>query len=109
MDLALLTGLDPLAQAPAEETAAADRAIRAELAQAALAYQVLYGTHSERLARALDAIGALLPPAASGARQVGASSPVRHRPWVWACDKCSDPGCEHRLLTALLAQRARPA
>ena len=37
--------------------------------------------------------------------------PARKRPtpWVWSCEKCSDPQCEHRLLTALLAQRARQA
>jgi hypothetical protein len=30
---------------------------------------------------------------------------LKNQPWVWMCEKCSDPQCEHRLLTALLAQR----
>ena len=29
------------------------------------------------------------------------------RPWVWSCDKCSDPECEHRLFSALLTAPKR--
>ena len=118
-DLVLLTGLeDAPATRPGEAARApvcpqaqemADSAIRAALTSAKISYRVLYGHSSERLAQACEALQSLLPaepvPAPPG--------PVRARkkptPWVWACEKCSDPQCEHRLLTALLAQRARRA
>ena len=29
------------------------------------------------------------------------TSDAASRRWTWACDKCSDPECEHRLFTAL--------
>jgi len=106
-DLRLLAALQGGASA-AEE--AAEQSIRAALAGAGLDYQVLHGAPDERLARALEAIAHLgTPPEprpeAEGAA-VPASAPAGTRPWVWMCDKCSDPQCEHRLLTDLLAGRA---
>lgn len=109
-DLVLLMGLQTSAESrieardPARE--AADLSIRARLALAAVSYQVLYGTSEERLAHALNAIESLLPRAEASPRQNRFSGGVKKQPWVWMCDKCSDPQCEHQLLTALLAQRA---
>jgi len=111
--LVLLAGLEFPADAADE---AAEQSIRAALAQSGLGYQVLYGPPAERLARALQAIEGLLPPAEQPffARQgaarpaSAASGSARQRPWVWMCDKCSDPQCEHQLLTALLAGRTCP-
>ena len=88
---------------PAQE--AADQSIRAALAHGAVAYRVLYGTMAERLAHALHAIESLLAPVPIRPRQKAASGNPQNQPWVWMCDKCSDPQCEHRLLTDLLAQR----
>jgi hypothetical protein len=111
-DLVLLMGMEPVAKTlgfPASgELAqeAADRSIRTALTDAALSYQVLYGTSEQRLDQALHAIQSRLPPARVGPRQSAPSDSAQNRPWVWMCDKCSDPQCEHRLLTALLAQRA---
>ena len=111
--LVLLAGLEFPADAADE---AAEQSIRAALAQSGLGYQVLYGPPAERLARALQAVQCLLPSAEQAflARQ-GAARPASatpdsasQRPWVWMCDKCSDPQCEHRLLTALLAGRPGP-
>lgn len=83
-----------------------DLALRARLALGAVSYGVLYGTHDERLTQALKSVKRLLPPSAAGLRQNYISGGEKQQPWVWMCDKCSDPHCEHRLLTALLAQRA---
>jgi len=99
--LVLLCGLESID--PSRQ--AADQAIRSALAAAGMAYCVLYGDASQRLAGALGAVERLQPglllrePQPSG----------RSKPWVWVCDKCSDPVCEHRLLSDLLAQRAAPA
>lgn len=107
-DLVLLAGLENSAHPPdghdASGREAADRSIRMALALAGLAYRVLYGTAAERLAHALHAVHALQPAACPPA-QAGRTPPAKKQPWVWMCDKCSDPQCEHRLLTALLARR----
>jgi hypothetical protein len=108
-DLVLLAGLEAPYPEPSPDAApgleAADGSIRAALARAGVDYRVLYGTAAERLAHALQAVESLLP-ATSPPRQAGRPGSLKSRqPWVWMCDKCSDPQCEHRLLTALLAQR----
>lgn len=71
-----------------------DALLRSTLVQAGLPFQVIYGLGEHRLAQALAALGK--PAAESGAGR---------KPWVWICDKCSDPVCEHRLLSDLLASR----
>ncbi|MDB5931948.1 MAG: hypothetical protein JWR60_3655 [Polaromonas sp.] len=93
----------------------ADLSIRQALADAALAYLVVYGTPAERLAHTLAAIESLLPeaenrsgPHADDALKAGSGSAMT-RPWAWLCDKCSDPACEHKLLSDLLVQRAGTA
>lgn len=112
-DLVLLCGLHPPAQCPIEAqdptVEAQDRLIRARLALAAVSYRVLYGTHEERLAHALNAIESLLPRAETSPRPNRLSGSVKQQAWVWMCDKCSDAQCEHQLLTALLEQRTRRA
>ena len=110
-DLVLLAGAETPAPVPckpapdaAPDLEAADRSIRAALALAGVSYRVLYGTPGERLDHALKAVESLLP-VASRSRQASRSSGPKNQPWVWMCEKCSDPQCEHRLLTALLARR----
>ena len=71
-----------------------DALLRSTLVQAGLPFQVIYGLGEHRLAQALAALGK--PAAESGSGR---------KPWVWVCDKCSDPVCEHRLLSDLLASR----
>jgi len=101
--LTLLCGLEST-QAQQET---ADQAIRAALAAEGAPYCVLYGSASQRLAQALGAVERLLPELLlqkpAPARKEG------NKAWIWVCDKCSDPVCEHRLLSDLLAQRAVPA
>jgi len=108
-DLVLLAGVEALTPVQgkekpdaAPEQEAADQLIREALA--GVSYRVLYGTAGERLAHALHAVDSLLP-AATRSRPAARPSGVKKQPWVWICDKCSDPQCEHRLLTALLAGR----
>ena len=71
-----------------------DALLRQALAQAQLPFQVIYGLGEDRLAQALSAL-----------KRSPAVREARRKPWVWACDKCSDPACEHRLLSDLLASR----
>ena len=94
-DVTLVTGLDlpwvadglqrdgPHVQGPI------DAQVRAMLGRAGLEYRVVYGSGTERVRNALAAIDASLAP-----RRAAPS-------WVWQCDKCSDPDCEHRLFTRL--------
>ncbi|OUM01036.1 hypothetical protein [Variovorax sp. JS1663] len=77
-----------------------DDALRAALIGAKLGFAVVHGDGAEQLANAWNAIGA---PADSDDR--GSAPPEANATWSWACDKCSDPTCEHRLFTELLAQR----
>ncbi|MGH8831935.1 MAG: hypothetical protein ACREXV_12720 [Polaromonas sp.] len=109
-DLTLLTGLET-AKTPAPAQEAADQSVRAALAHAGVPYRVIYGQGEERLAQALQAVESLLPRAEKHLRQSTIPGNTREGvsrsgAWVWVCDKCSDPQCEHRLLTDLLAQRA---
>lgn len=67
-----------------------DAQLRASLQQAGVAFRVVYGQGEERTRNALAPVLALLGEA---------SHPVQR--WTWACDKCGDPACEHRLFTAL--------
>ena len=102
-DLILLMGLDELPQGANE----ADQSIRAALSATGTAYAVLYGSHDERHSQALLLVHkrltetgmAGLPSSATG------SLTPKAKPWAWLCDKCSDPLCEHRLLSTLLASR----
>ena len=124
-DLVLLMGLELPVREPDmgdspvltarmnEAREAADQSIRAALRQAGMPYQVIYGSAEERLAHALAALEPLLKTAGQRLRHSPGAmsnpgSAGKTRPWVWVCDKCSDPQCEHRLLSDLLAGRARP-
>ena len=127
-DLVLLMGLETPVRGPDmgdlpaltaqmnEVREAADQSIRTALLQAGVPYQVIYGSAEERLTHALAALEPLLKTAGKRLRQSPGSvgspdSAGKARPWVpwvWVCDKCSDPQCEHRLLSDLLAGRARP-
>lgn len=110
-DLTLLTGLDlpwvadGLQRDGPQVREPVDTLVRAALARAGVAYRVIYGRGEERLANAVLAINSI----AIGEGSTGAESRFssKNRPWTWSCDKCSDPDCEHRLFSAILAQRPR--
>jgi nicotinamide riboside kinase len=109
-DHSLLLGLDlaPSARAlqphSAAERSRMDTLLRRSLTQASVPFQVIYGTGDERLRQALSALGALKSPAAKPETPPAETTSTR-KPWVWACDKCSDPVCEHKLLSDLLLKR----
>ena len=85
--------------APASPTPADDR-LRQALMEANLGFAVVHGDGPEQLANAWNAINAAADPdARRGARESAAA-------WSWSCEKCSDPACEHRLFSDLLAQRS---
>lgn len=81
-----------------------DPAWRSLLAQAGWSYQVLWGDHTtQRLDAAVRALHVVLPAAlreAPAPREASGSDSAR-RLRAWACEKCSDPQCEHRLFTTL--------
>jgi hypothetical protein len=104
-DQVLLMGLDlpaPHAAKPAQDSA--DQQLRQALSKTDLPYTVVYGTGAARLGNALGALQGLAgcghPPG------MPATSLQARRPWVWTCDTCSDPDCERRLLSDLLASRS---
>ena len=112
-DLVLLMGLVSAGTAPpAPALDAADQHIRTTLNQGGVAYQVIYGRGNERLQHALQACEDLrahsAPPVESGtiAAMAAMAGVKKPRAWTWMCDKCSDPVCEHRLLSDLLASRS---
>ena len=89
-------GLHRDASHPREDV---DALVRSLLQRAQVPFQVVYGQGPRRRDSAVQALvsAGVLPPAmGDGPRDAGAA-----RPWVWACDKCSDPACEHRLFARL--------
>lgn len=87
----------------------ADQSIRAALSHAGIPYRVMYGTSEQRLAQALEAAQSLRPRTPAFTRNTPGATPgpkKNQKAWVWVCEKCSDPACEHRLLSDLLAERA---
>ena len=109
-DVTLLMGLElPLAvdglqcEGPATREQV-DRRLRELLTASGIAFCVVYGQGEARLANALAALGFDLaaPAPGSAARDpapAGAEASPRPKRWQWNCEKCSDPGCEHRLFT----------
>jgi hypothetical protein len=93
-------------QEPAAAIAAlqAHQALRQSLHALGLAYQVLRGTPPAQQMQALQTLLPWLPELAGVLPQTGVES---RRPG-WRCSDCSDPACEHRSFTELLAQRAQP-
>ena len=77
-----------------------DAMIREALGRAQVPYRMVYGSGEERLLNALAAIG--VPRGTEGPASPSGAGP---RPWMWSCDKCSDPQCEHRLFTSMIAGR----
>jgi nicotinamide riboside kinase len=98
-DVILITGLDlpwvadGLQRDGPHVREPVDALIREALARAQVPYRVVYGRGDERLRNALSAI-----EAGSAESHTGNSN------WVWTCDKCSDPDCEHRLFSSLVGR-----
>ncbi|MGK6307055.1 hypothetical protein [Variovorax sp. DT-64] len=78
-----------------------DDMLRKALMDAKLSFAVVHGEGDEQLANAWNAINAA---ADAGDRRPAA--PAGTAAWSWACEKCSDPACEHRMFTDLVARRS---
>jgi nicotinamide riboside kinase len=104
----LVTGLDlpwvadGLQRVGAHVREPVDALVRTMLARAGVDYRVVYGSGEQRLRNALAALGSAQAPSAEPAPNMPSS---QQQPWVWHCEKCSDPQCEHRLFTSMLARR----
>jgi HTH-type transcriptional regulator, transcriptional repressor of NAD biosynthesis genes len=105
VDLTLLMGLDlpwvpdGLFRDSEAIRDATDAVVRRELQRAGIPFQTIYGQGAARLDQALRVLGRTL------GQDLGAPDadwPQGRRPWN--CEKCSDPDCEHRLFTTLLAR-----
>jgi HTH-type transcriptional repressor of NAD biosynthesis genes len=116
-DFTLLMGLDgawlqepqdsdsPKNSQDAAKRSHTDTLLRQALNRAGLAFQVVYGQGPQRLNNALLALG--LPSQDLAALEMREQSQfaIHQGRTVWQCNDCSDPECEHRLFTGLLAQR----
>lgn len=96
-DLTLVAGMDlpwvadGLQRDGANSQAPIDQRLRQVLAHYGLPFHVIYGTGPQRSHSALRLLQHRLGSLPPGPEQA---------PWI--CDKCSDPGCEHRLFTGLI-------
>ena len=105
--LTLLTGLDlpwvadGLQRDGAHVREPVDALVRAALDGAGIPYRIVYGSGTARLENALFAINSAAScEGFQGAQGIFRSDNVTSRPW--ACEKCSDPDCEHKLFSGLL-------
>lgn len=78
-----------------------DDMLRKALMDAKLGFAVVHGEGEEQLVNAWNAINA-----AVGADDPRPAALEGTAAWSWACEKCSDPACEHRLFSDLVARRS---
>jgi nicotinamide riboside kinase len=111
----LLTGLDlpwvadGLQRDGAHVRAPVDRLVRQALARAGIGYRVVYGQGHQRLNNALLALGLEGEDEAAWQTREDAQFAINQGRTVWQCNECSDPDCEHKLFTGLLAKRSNAA
>lgn len=111
-DTTLITGLDlpwvadGLQRDGPHVRGPVDTLVRQALERAGMAYRVVYGQGHQRLNNALLALG--LPGEDEAARMTreNAQFAINEGRTVWQCNECSDPECEHKLFTGLLAKRS---
>jgi hypothetical protein len=85
-----------------------DALLRERLLDASIGFEVIYGLgehrvhHALRAINAIDSIATCADSISANVQKAFISTPSdAAKPWVWSCDKCSDPDCEHRLFTRL--------
>jgi nicotinamide riboside kinase len=111
-DITLVTGLDlpwvadGLQRDGPHVRGPVDTLLRRALERAGISYRVVYGQGHQRLNNALLALG--LPGEDDAARTTreNAQFAINQGRTVWQCNECSDPACEHKLFTGLLAKRS---
>lgn len=82
-----------------------DRLVRQALERAGIAYRVVYGQGHLRLNNALLALGLPGENEAASAMREQSQFAINQGRTVWQCNDCSDPECEHKLFSGLLAKR----
>jgi len=83
-----------------------DTLVRQALERAGIAYRVVYGQGHQRLNNALLALGLPGEDVTARTTRENAQFAINEGRTVWQCNECSDPACEHKLFTGLLAKRA---
>jgi hypothetical protein len=78
-----------------------DARLRAALARGDLPYRVVYGLGDARTQAALLAIESIAVEL--DFTRVSGRKDLQYRPWT--CERCAEPGCEHRLFAKLLPSK----
>jgi HTH-type transcriptional regulator, transcriptional repressor of NAD biosynthesis genes len=110
-DTTLITGLDlpwvadGLQRDGPHVRGPVDTLVRQALDRAGIHYRVVYGQGPQRLNNALLALGMTGEDGAARETRENAQFAINQGRTVWQCNECSDPDCEHRLFTGLLARR----
>jgi nicotinamide riboside kinase len=109
MDVTLVSGLDIAWEADGIQRDGAharppvDALLRQTLDDAHIAYRVIYGLGDDRLHNAIKSISLnAINSVAAYAVNTWTTEHKYSEKWVWSCDKCSDPECEHQLFSQLL-------
>jgi nicotinamide riboside kinase len=82
-----------------------DTLLRQALEHSGIAYRVVYGQGHQRLNNALLALGMAGEDEAARTTRDKAQYAINEGRTVWQCNECSDPECEHKLFSGLLAKR----
>jgi HTH-type transcriptional regulator, transcriptional repressor of NAD biosynthesis genes len=111
-DITLVTGMDlpwvadGLQRDGPHVRGPVDTLVRQALAREGIAFRVVYGQGHQRLNNALLALGLEGEDEAARQMREQAQFAINQGRTVWQCNECSDPDCEHKLFTGLLAQRS---
>lgn len=103
--ITLLTALDlpwvadGLQRASPAVQAPIDALIRQSLLEAGSRWALISGSGEARIESALDALAPLLarPGQSQGLFSRLQQQQAAQKPWLWACEQCDVPECEHRL------------
>jgi nicotinamide riboside kinase len=109
MDITLVSGLDipwvadGIQRDGAHARPPVDTLLRQTLDDARIAYRVIYGLGDDRQHNAIKSIHLNTTNSiAACAINTWTTDQKHSKKWVWSCDKCSDPECEHRLFSQLV-------
>jgi nicotinamide riboside kinase len=111
-DTTLVTGLDlpwvadGLQRDGPQVRGPVDTLVRQALERAGIAYRVVYGSGHQRLNNALLALGLSGEDEAARTTRENAQFAINEGRTGWQCNECSDPDCEHKLFSGLLAKRS---
>lgn len=100
----LLMGLDLPGIGP--EQLRQDGLLRQALSLTHTPFRIVYGRGMDRLNNALLALGLPNDQTPSGQDRALAQFKINRGRDTWQCNDCSDPACEHKLFTGLLAKRS---